>query len=126
VTSIDNSPVAIAAVLLFSARPERLVQFYRDQLGGPLAHVALAGVESHWAAELSHVYFSIWSESAGIGDTAVNSHAAVAFYVPNLSVVFESLVNRGVPVDFPPRRTPLGLIARLRDPDGNRFELYQP
>ncbi len=37
-----------------------------------------------------------------------------------------ALEMAGVTLEARPRRTALGLIARLRDPEGNPVELYQP
>lgn len=121
-----ESPRAIAAVLLYSAQPEALVGFYQERLGVQLQPITVAGLEPHWACDIAHVYFSIWPKKDS-ADTTVSDHrAGVAFYVSDVRATYKRLVESGVAVEFSPRRTPLGLIARLRDPDGNVFELYQP
>jgi predicted enzyme related to lactoylglutathione lyase len=121
-----EAPRAIAAVLLFSAHPEALVRFYRERLGVQLQPITVPGLEPHWACEIAHVYFSIWPQKSDAETTVSTRHAGAAFYVSDVQVTYTRLVESGVAVEFSPRRTPLGLIARLRDPDGNVFELYQP
>lgn len=121
-------PVAIAAVLLFSADPDRLARFYIEHLAIPLRHMNVPGHPVHWACDIGRVYFSIWPISAEDA-TQANSHAprgGAAFYVPDVQREFQRLEGLGVPVEFPPQQSVLGIIARLRDPDGNIFELYQP
>ena len=126
-TPIPPPPLAIAAVLLFSEDAKSLADFYREQLGVPLRHIAVAGVEPHWACDIRQVYFSIWpskdNESKEIPEA---QRGGVAFYVADVQHQFERLVANGVSVEAPPNETSLGKIARLRDPDGNLFEIYQP
>jgi len=121
-----DSPSAVVAVLLFSADPESLTRFYREQLGVPLRFIEVAGLEQHFACDIGHVYFSIWPAGAQQSPSGSGKRAGTAFYVEDLPATFERLAASGVPVEFAPRRTPLGVIARLRDPDGNIFELYHP
>lgn len=119
------APVAIAAVLLFSENAEALARFYREQLGAPLIRVNAPAMEPHWGCEINRVYFSIWStpQTSGVprGD-----RSAIAFYVRDVRAAFERIVAAGAQIVWAPRRTALGMIARLQDPDGNLFELYQP
>jgi predicted enzyme related to lactoylglutathione lyase len=125
--AIPPSPLAIAAVLLFSDDAKSLAEFYREQLGVPLRHIAVSGVEPHWACDIRQVYFSIWpSKDNASEEIPETQRGGVAFYVADVQQQFERLVAHGVRVEAPPNETSLGIIARLRDPDGNLFELYQP
>lgn len=120
-------PLAVAAVLLFSADPERLARFYVTELGIPLRLTAVPDLPRHWACDIGHVYVSIWPHNDDQPDEGAGAgRGGVALYVRNVQQWFDRLTGRGVPVIFPPKRTRLGMIARLRDPDGNPFELYQP
>jgi predicted enzyme related to lactoylglutathione lyase len=120
----------VAAVLLFSADPEALVRFYRDMVGVPLREVNLPGVDRHRACDIRQVYFSVWPAGGEAGGApehkAMSMRGGAAFYVRDVQAEFERLRALGVEVAFPPRRSPLGIIARPRDPDGNPFEPYQP
>lgn len=121
---LPSPPLAVAAVLIFSKNPEGLSVFYRDLVGVPLRPVQVPGAARHWACEIGQVYVSIWpaTESALEGP----GRAGFALYVRDVHREFERLVAAGTPVDFAPRATALGTIARLRDPEGNPFELYSP
>jgi glyoxylase I family protein len=120
------APLAIAAVLLFSDEPEELAGFYREALGVPLRRIRVPDADTHWACDLRGVYFSIWPASEVVTRIGESHRGGVAFHVNNVEREFERLKALGVRVEFPPRRTALGKIARLRDPDGNPFELFQP
>ena len=124
--TVISPPISIAAVLLFSDEPEALAAFYRDVLGVPLRLIRLPEADTHWACDIRQVYFSIWP-SAEVATQKCESHrGGVAFQVKEVVKEFERLKMLGVKVEFAPRRSALGFIARLRDPDGNPFEIYQP
>lgn len=121
-------PLAVAAVLLFAEDPDALARFYRQELGVPLQRVAVADLHPHWACDIGHVYLSIWPLAAAELEAAEGpGRAGLALYLRDLEPRFQRLSSLpGVEVIFPPRRTRLGTIARLRDPGGNVLELYHP
>ncbi len=119
-------PLAVAAVLLFSRDADALAGFYREQLGIPLAPIRLDGVPPHWACDIGDFYVSIWPEESEDSGAPERRFAAVAFQVRDVWLTFDRLREDGVEVVSSPTRSALGLIARLKDPDGNPFELYQP
>ena len=123
---IPSPPIAVAAVLLFSKDPERLARFYREELGVPLRCFRLKDLPVHWACDIRHVYVSIWP-AEGVDDGPGEAlRGGLALYVRDVKREFDRLVAGGVRVELSPRTTPLGILARLRDPDGNPSELYQP
>ena len=123
-TPAPAAPRAVAAVLLFSPRPDALAAFYRDVVGLPMQPISLPGLDPHYACELRQVYLSIWTAT---DDAAAGAgRAGVALMVVDVAESFARLSAAGCPVDFPPRDTPVGIVARLRDPDGNVLELYAP
>ena len=123
---LPSPPLAIAAVLLFSKNPDALAGFYRQKIGVPLQRIAVPELPAHWACDIGHVYVSIWPTDAADCERAQPHRGGIAFYVRNVATEFARLKEDGVSVDFAPKRTGVGIIARLRDPDGNPFELYQP
>mgnify|MGYP002641562292 CR=1 FL=1 len=123
--ALPPPPLAVAAVLLYSPAPEELARFYRVKLGVPLERVELQGVEAHWACDINHVYISIWPGEGEQGELPPG-RAGMALYVRDVWLTFERLKEEGVEVMAQPTRSAMGLIARLRDPDGNPLELYQP
>ncbi len=124
--AVPSPPLAIAAVLLFSDEPDALAGFYRDVLGVPLRPIRLPDAVAHWACEIRQVYFSIWPADEDATQGAASRRGGVAFYVKDVDQEFGRLKALGVEVVFAPRCSALGKIARLKDPDGNPFELYQP
>lgn len=119
-------PLAVAAVLLFSPAPDRLARFYREVLGIPLSRVAVPNLDPHWACDIGHVYVSVWPKP---DDAPADQpgRAGLALYVKEIYSEFDRVsAHDGVTVLFRPTKTLMGTIARLRDPDGNPFELYHP
>lgn len=110
---------AITAILLETKRPERLAAFYRDALGLELAWVDVPGFPPHFGVELAQVYFAILEGRPRPGP-------CVAFYVDDVRAAAKRLTRARVRQLTTPARTPLGLISRFADPDGNPFELFQP
>lgn len=113
-------PLGVAAVLLYSPRPARLVAFYRDLVGLALQPVAVPGYPRHHACEVAGVYLAVLRGRGG------PSRTCLALMVDDVAGATAALRRAGVRVVAPPRRTELGLIARFLDPDGNPLELYQP
>lgn len=124
--SLPAPPQAIAAVIIFSSNVDALARFYREYLGVPLIRVQVPELAPHWACDIQHVYFSIWPEEGPPPKDRPSQRSGVAFYVRNVQREYNRLVDQDVEVVFAPRRTALGLLARLKDPEGNIFELYQP
>lgn len=117
-------PRCVAAVLLASPDPSGLARFYRDALGIPMRAMRVPGLPEHHAADVGHVYVSIWR--AGEAGMPAGAGGGLALCVGDVAAAFARLEALGVRVVFPPRATVLGVVARLLDPDGNVLELYQP
>lgn len=118
-------PLGIAAVLLFSPDPEALAAFYRRYFGVQLRPVSVPGLGPHWACDVGHVYLSLWPFDSPDAPRTTGGTGGVAFQVRDVQNDYQRLVQAGVPSVFPPRRTAVGIIARLRDPDGNPVEIVQ-
>jgi predicted enzyme related to lactoylglutathione lyase len=132
------SPQAVAAILIFSEAPCELAAFYRDLVGLPL--LPTRHLAPHFGCEIGQVYVAIMKaaragkrgrpnggEAPASGARAhTKGHTCVAFMVPDVRAAYRALKKAGVDFDFGPRRTPLGIIARFRDPDGNAVEVYEP
>ncbi len=116
-------PRAVAAVLIHSPQPARLAAFYRDALGLPLVPVEADGLAPHFACELGGVYVAVMP---GARQGKSPGRTCVAFMVDDVEAAVRSLEAAGARVLDRPRATALGTIARLRDPEGNLLELYQP
>jgi catechol 2,3-dioxygenase-like lactoylglutathione lyase family enzyme len=117
----------ISGVLLVSRQPERMVEFYRDLLGLPLAEERHDDAMPHWGCELGDVHFAIHPAEDYPDDPAGGpGPIKVAFMVFDLARMISWLDACGVTLCYPP--THLGAssqITAVRDPDGNLVELTQ-
>jgi catechol 2,3-dioxygenase-like lactoylglutathione lyase family enzyme len=124
-----SPPLGIAAVLLLSHDPESLAAFYRKHFAVPLRLVTVENLPRHWACDVGRVYLSIWSanDPAGTpeGGGLRTGSGGVAFHVRDVAAEHRRLTAAGVPCLFPPKHTPVGILARYQDPDGNPVETYQ-
>lgn len=112
---------AINAILISSRNPERLIQFYKT-LGVPL-ELHNHGGGFHAEAEFGDVHFAIWD---GGTDPIASSNVNFSFHVPQLESVYANLLEKGVAFDSAPTALPFGgVVANLRDPDGNRITLMR-
>lgn len=105
---------------------DRAVDFYQNQLGLPLRFKD---------GEFGYVSFE--TGAAGLALARVDPEAAnadqlagrftgVGLGVPDLDKAYEELRGRGVEFTMPPAKQPWGgVLAILRDPDGNELYLDQ-
>jgi catechol 2,3-dioxygenase-like lactoylglutathione lyase family enzyme len=117
----------ISGLILVSREPERLVGFYRDVLGVPLAEERHGDTEPHWGCELGDVHFAIHPAGDYPDDPATGpGPVKLAFMVFDLTGMVTWLEQCGVELCYPPAS--LGeqsQITAVRDPDGNLVELTQ-
>ncbi len=117
----------ISGVILVSHKPERLVSFYRDVLGIPLAEERHGDTQPHWGCELGDVHFAIHPAEDYPEDPATGpGPVKLAFMVFDLTRIIAWLETRGIALCYPP--ADLGTqsqITAVRDPDGNLVELTQ-
>jgi catechol 2,3-dioxygenase-like lactoylglutathione lyase family enzyme len=116
----------LSGIILVSAEPARLVAFYRDVLGVPLAEEQHDDTEPHWACELGDVHFAIHPEADYPGEAAGAGAVKIAFMVFEMDRLVAWLGRNGVEPLYPP--VAFGGSSRItavRDPDGNTVELTE-
>ena len=116
----------LSGIILESAAPARLVGFYRDILGVPLAEERHDDSELHWACELGDVHFAIHPADNNPGEATSGGAVRIAFMVFDLASLVTWLAECGVDLCYPP--TEFGTESRItavRDPDGNLVELTE-
>jgi catechol 2,3-dioxygenase-like lactoylglutathione lyase family enzyme len=117
----------ISGVILVSRQPERVMAFYRDVLGLPLAEERHAETQLHWGCELGDVHFAIHPAEDYPDDPASGpGPIKLALMVFDLPGMVAWLDHCGIPLCYPPAS--LGKqsqITAVRDPDGNLVELTQ-
>lgn len=110
---------AIDAIFISTSNMDRMISFYRT-LGVPLK-VNDHGGGLHAEADFGDLHFALqpWKSQ-----DIVNSNISFSFKVPNLEEYCEVLKANGIEFASPPTPKPFGgVIAELKDPDGNHLFL---
>jgi predicted enzyme related to lactoylglutathione lyase len=117
-----QSVIGIGGVFFKARDPVALAAWYREQLGVPVeanaTHAALAEKDAK----------TIWATFPS--DTQYFAPSTATFMlnyrVTNLDDMLEQLRLAGVPVDDRVEESEFGRFGWAMDPEGNRFELWQP
>jgi catechol 2,3-dioxygenase-like lactoylglutathione lyase family enzyme len=116
----------LSGVIVVSTEPSRLVRFYRDILGVPLAEERHGDSELHWACELGDVHFAIHPAGDYPGEATTAGAVKIAFMVFDLDPLVVWLAEHGVELCYPPQRFGAeSRITAIHDPDGNLVELTE-
>jgi len=108
----------VGGVFFRSRDPENLVAWYEEHLGVPVEDGFVTFPESrdtHWVPFAEDTAY--WPHDK---QTMVN------FTVRDLDAMLEQLRAAGVEVDEPVEEHEYGRFGWAVDPEGNRFELWQP
>lgn len=120
--------LGISGVFLFANDPKSLQQWYRDRLGLDLA---CWGEDSCYGIDLphtlpdgqeSHTVFSIQKAKEPL--SGPRRETMVNWRVADLEALLADLAAAGIPVEKR-EDSEYGRFAWIRDPEGNRLELYQ-
>ncbi|MEM7412150.1 MAG: VOC family protein [Myxococcota bacterium] len=111
-------------VRIFVSNWERAIEFYTETLGIP---AAFRDDDLGWA-QLATGETQLALERLDPGDPEaaglVGRFAGVSLEVPDIAATHRTLAERGVEFAAPPEKQPWGgVLAHLRDPDGNVITL---
>jgi predicted enzyme related to lactoylglutathione lyase len=108
----------------FRARdPEALAKWYHENLG--VAPVPASYNDSPWRQDAGPTAFAPFPEDAtNFGDAGKTW--MINFRVDNLDRLAAQLQASGESVTIVPQQYPNGRFARLKDPEGNPIELWEP
>lgn len=111
----------IGGVFFRSADPEALNAWYAEHLGTR----APAGTDAPWEQDAGP---TVWSAFAADTDYFGCPEQAwmVNFRVDDLDAILARLRAAGVEVELKVEDYPYGRFGWIRDPEGNRIELWQP
>ena len=115
-------------VRVFVTDWERALRFYSETLG---MEVAFRSDEMGWAQlNTGEAQLALERMDEERPDTSPNDKALVGRFVgvslsvPDIQQTYKTLLERGVEFEAPPERMPWGgVLANLRDPDGNVLTL---
>jgi predicted enzyme related to lactoylglutathione lyase len=119
--SKDNAGnVSLKLLVIKTARMDPLRAFY-ECLGIPLADERHGTGPTHFAANVGETVFEVYPLTGGA--TVADSTTRLGFAVADLDRVLAALHSLGTSLLDPPRDTPWGRRAVVRDPDGRAVEL---
>lgn len=115
--------------VFFKARdPVGLASWYRERLGLPVAEGMMHAVFAAMAAESGPPHTTVWSTfpaKTGYFGPGSTTHM-VNYRVADLDAMLAQLRSAGVPVDERIDESEFGRFGWATDPEGNRFELWEP
>ncbi len=117
----------VGAVVLFTARPDEVVEFYRA-LGVPLQLEHHGDDVMHWAADIGgcHVaVFPTFTEGDAPGYRQAGATFA-GFVVDSVDGAVAAVTALGAPVVQEPTEASWGRRAVVTDPDGRPVEIFTP
>ena len=114
----------IGGVFFRATDPKGLAAWYRDTLGVPIDDGQSYGtLESEGAGEAT-VWATFPEDTAYFGPG--DQHLMVNYRVRDLDAMLEQLRAAGATVDEEIEEHAYGRFGWARDPEGNRFELWEP
>jgi predicted enzyme related to lactoylglutathione lyase len=114
----------IGGVFFKAKDAARLAAWYRDQLGLTLEPSQDAVVVFQWHEPGTTTWSIFPDDSDYFGPLA--SRSMINYRVENLDRMLTQLRDAGVPVDERIEHSQFGRFGWATDPEGNRFELWEP
>lgn len=113
----------IGGVFFRAKDPAALAAWYEENLG--VRKTPESYDEGSWWQEKGPTVFAPFeSDTDYFGNAA--KQWMVNFRVDDLDAMAAQLVESGIEVEIAPETYPNGRFAHLRDPEGNRIELWEP
>jgi glyoxylase I family protein len=106
-----------------SKNPEALAAWYRDHLG--ISPVPTDSESQSWRQEAGSTAFAPFPETTDYFGDPKNVWM-INFRVRDIEAMTAQLRAAGIEVKLDPETYSFGRFARLRDPEGNPIELWQP
>jgi glyoxylase I family protein len=113
----------IGGIFFRAQNPEALGRWYRDHLG--IDPVPTTYDQSGWRQQAGPTAFAPFARDTDYFGRPEQSWM-VNFRVPDLDAMVRQLRAAGIEVAVDPEQYPNGRFARLKDPEGNPVELWQP
>ena len=108
------------AVRVFVTDWDRAIRFYAETLQMPVAYRNDKIGWAQMATGEGQLALERVDPTDNEGQALVGRFVGVSLQVPDILTTYEALVRRGVDFVAPPEKQPWGgILAHLRDPDGN-------
>ena len=109
----------VSAIMIYAEDPERLAQWYEEQLG---VVTRLDPSDGNYYGDVGDVHFGIYPAEEPLPRPRA---VMVNYRVRDLSAALRGLRESGVAIERTVDES-YGRFAYLRDPEGNPVELYAP
>jgi len=118
----------IGGIFFKASDPKSLREWYRDNLGVPVDDYGGASFEWRDKDQPDTIGMTIWSTfpSTSTYFDPTRAPFMVNYRVENLDAMLAQLREAGVTVDEKVDDSEYGRFGWATDPEGNRFELWQP
>ncbi len=120
--------LGIGGIFFKSNDPEKLKQWYIDNLGLEPDEEGYILFKWHSTEESKHKAYTVWAPFKK--DTTYFEPSKkpfmINFCVRDIEGLVKKLNDNGVPVDDKIEEIPEGKFAWFMDPEGNRVELWEP
>jgi len=118
----------IGGIFFKASDPKSLREWYRDTLGVPVDDYGGASFEWREKDQPDTIGMTIWSTfpSTSTYFDPTRAPFMVNYRVENLDAMLAQLREAGVTVDEKVDDSEYGRFGWATDPEGNRFELWQP
>jgi predicted enzyme related to lactoylglutathione lyase len=113
--------ISLYSAAVFVNNLERAVEFYRDALGLPLLHQGSFGAEFLEGEVRLSVHPAVHPDSKAM----VGRHTGLTFKVDGLLHLCGDLHAKGVGFLAEPTQQAWGIMAMVKDPDGNVLALWE-
>jgi catechol 2,3-dioxygenase-like lactoylglutathione lyase family enzyme len=114
----------IGGVFFKAENPAELAAWYRDRLGLELEAGQDAVAVFRWREPGTTTWSAFPDDTAYLGSPA--SRSMINYRVADLDRMLDQLRAAGVPVDETLHDSEFGRFGWATDPEGNRFELWEP
>ena len=114
----------IGGVFFKAKDPAKLAAWYRDQLGFELEPAQDAVTVFRWNEPGTTTWSAFPEDSLYFGPAGARS--MINYRVANLDLMLGQLREAGAPVDERIEDSEYGRFGWVTDPEGNRFELWEP
>jgi len=113
----------IGGLFFRAVNPTATALWYKEHLGIDLVPADYS--QKPWSQETGPTVFAPFPLDSGyFGDA--RKHWMINFRVSNLDAMVAQLRAARIDVSVDPEKYPNGRFARLRDPEGNPIELWEP
>jgi glyoxylase I family protein len=118
-----QSVTGIGGLFFRSSDPAALSRWYKDHLGIDLVPGDYS--QKPWSQEAGPTVFAPFPHDTDYVGRP-DKHWMINFRVPDLDAMVQQLRDAKIEVSVDPESYPNGRFARLRDPEGNPIELWEP